>query len=224
MADFFQNGIFATIHKFRERPLEELEQELKQFSRKRPMALVLPSLYSELQGDALPRILDDLTHAHYLQEIVIGLDRANREEFQRAREFFSRLPQHHRVIWQDGPRMAELNKLLKSHGLSTGEPGKGRNAWFCFGYILAAGKARVVGLHDCDILTYDRSLLARLMYPVANPNFGIKFCKGYYARVSNKLHGRVARLFVTPLVRSLRKILGPLEYLEYLDTFRYPLA
>ncbi len=224
MADFFQNGIFATIHKFRERPLEELEQELKQFSRKRPMALVLPSLYSELQGDALPRILDDLKQAHYLQEIIIGLDRANREEYLDAREFFSRLPQPHRVIWQDGPRMSELNKLLKSHGLSTGEPGKGRNAWFCFGYILAAGKARVVGLHDCDIVTYDRSLLARLMYPVANPNFGIKFCKGYYARVSNKLHGRVARLFVTPLVRSLRKILGPLEYLEYLDTFRYPLA
>jgi len=38
------------------------------------------------------------------------------------------------------------------------------------------------------------------------------------------MHGRVARLFVTPLIRSMEKILGPLPFLTYLDSFRYPLA
>ncbi len=224
MADFFQNGLIATLHRLSDRPVESIEAELKKFSRKRPMALVLPALYSELEGEALPKIVEELKHVDYLQEIVVGLDRATKSEFEKAKEFFDQLPQPHRVIWQDGPEMLKLHELLHYHGLSIGEPGKGRNAWFSFGYILAAGRSRVVAIHDCDIVTYNREMLARLFYPVANPNFGIKFCKGYYARVTDRLHGRVTRLFVTPLVRSLKRILGELEFLNYLDGFRYPLA
>ncbi len=224
MADFFQNGLIATLHRLSDRPIESLEGELKKFSRKRPMALVLPALYSELEGEALPKIVEELKRVDYLQEIIIGLDRATKSEFEKAKEFFDQLPQPHRVIWQDGPEMLKLHELLHYHGLSIGEPGKGRNAWFSFGYILAAGRSRVVAIHDCDIITYNREMLARLFYPVANPNFGIKFCKGYYARVTDRLHGRVTRLFVTPLVRSLKRILGELEFLNYLDGFRYPLA
>ncbi len=39
-----------------------------------------------------------------------------------------------------------------------------------------------------------------------------------------KINGRVSRLLVTPLLRALKKILGDMEYLEYMDSFRYPLA
>ena len=93
------------------------------------------------------------------------------------------------------------------------------------GYVLATGKAESVALHDCDILTYDRGLLARLIYPVANPLFNYEFCKGYYARVADgKINGRVSRLLVTPLIRALQKVVGHNEYLEYMDSFRYPLA
>jgi glucosyl-3-phosphoglycerate synthase len=38
------------------------------------------------------------------------------------------------------------------------------------------------------------------------------------------MHGRVTRLFVTPLIRSLAEILGAMPLLTYLDSFRYPLA
>jgi glucosyl-3-phosphoglycerate synthase len=79
-------------------------------------------------------------------------------------------------------------------------------------------------VHDCDIITYNREMLARLCYPVAHPSFGFDFCKGYYARYTNKLNGRVMRLLLTPLLRSLKSILGPHPYLVYMDTFRYPLA
>jgi glucosyl-3-phosphoglycerate synthase len=93
------------------------------------------------------------------------------------------------------------------------------------GYTLAAGKCESVALHDCDIVTYDRSLLARLIYPVAHPRFNYEFCKGYYARVADgKINGRVSRLLVTPLLRALKKTLGDMEYLDYMDSFRYPLA
>jgi len=85
-------------------------------------------------------------------------------------------------------------------------------------------QARMVALHDCDILTYDREMLARLCYPVAHPSLGFDFCKGYYARVTDQLNGRVMRLLVTPFLRALKTILGTHPYLVYMDTFRYPLA
>ncbi|MEE2748431.1 MAG: glycosyl transferase, partial [Pseudomonadota bacterium] len=50
MADFYQNGIVTTLHNLTDRPVEDLERELMSFSRLRPMSLVLPSLFSELEG------------------------------------------------------------------------------------------------------------------------------------------------------------------------------
>lgn len=50
MGDFYQNGVITTLHNLCERPVQELEQELIKFSRSRPLSLVLPSLFSELEG------------------------------------------------------------------------------------------------------------------------------------------------------------------------------
>ena len=127
-----------------------------------------------------------------MNHITIGLDKADNKQFRNAKEFFSNLKQPHSVIWNDGPRMKALDKELNKKGLAPGEPGKGKNVWYCMGYVLARDEARSIALHDCDILTYDRELLARLVYPVANPLFNYEFCKGYYPRVgNNKLNGRV---------------------------------
>ena len=225
MVDFYQNGIVTTLHNLSERPVEELEQELAQFAKHRPMALLLPSLYSELQGPALPSIVEHIKQVPYLSQIVIGLDRASKDEYKHASEFFSGLPQHHRILWNDGPRLQALDKELAELGVAPKELGKGRNVWYCMGYILATGKAESVALHDCDILTYDRALLARLIYPVANPQFNYEFCKGYYARIADgKINGRVSRLLVTPLLRAFKRLVGHSEYLEFMDSFRYPLA
>lgn len=225
MADFYQNGIITTLHNLRQRSLEELESELRSFQKRRPMALVLPSLYSELEGEALPNIVQELSKVDYLDEIVIGLDRATEDEYRKALQFFKPLNQSFKLLWNDGPRLQALDKKLKQENLSPRELGKGRNVWFCFGYVLAADRAQSVALHDCDIVTYDRSMVARLLYPVANPNFNYKFCKGFYARVADgKMNGRVTRLLVTPLVRALKKVYGQNDYLEYIDSFRYPLA
>ena len=88
---------------------------------------------------------------------------------------------------------------------------------------LASARAESIALHDCDILTYHRSLLARLLYPVANPRFQYEFCKGFYPRFARgKLNGRVSRLFVTPVLRALKQVCGSSDYLEFMDSFRYP--
>jgi len=225
MADFYQNGIITTLHNLHQRSLEELESELQKFAKRRPMALVLPSLYSELEGEALPNIVQELSQVDYLDQIVIGLDRATQEQYQSALRFFKPLGDNVKVLWNEGPRLQALDQQLQAKNLAPKELGKGRNVWYCFGYVLAEDRAQAVALHDCDILTYDRGLLARLLYPVANPNFNYKFCKGFYARVANgKMHGRVTRLLVTPLVRALKKVYGQNDYLDYIDSFRYPLA
>lgn len=225
MGDFYQNGIVTTLHNLTDRPLEELEADLLRFSKSRPMSLILPSLYSELETDAMPLILSHLKEVKYLSQIVIGLDMADEGQYRHALKFFSELPQDNRVLWNDGPRLLALDADLEKMGLAPKERGKGRNVWYCMGYTLAAGKAESVGLHDCDIITYDRELLARLIYPVANPRFNYEFCKGYYARVAGgKINGRVSRLFVTPLIRALQRVLGHSDYLDYMDSFRYPLA
>ena len=225
MADFYQNGIITTLHNLTERHLADLESDLLRFSQQRPMGLLLPSLYSELEGEALPKIVANLKTVPYLSEIVIGLDSADQAQYINALKFFGGLPQHHRVLWNDGPRLKALDAELKALNLAPKEMGKGRNVWYCMGYILASGKVESIALHDCDIVTYSSELLARLIYPVANPLFNYEFCKGYYARINNgKLKGRVNRLLVTPLIRALKKVLGENDYLNYMDSYRYALA
>lgn len=223
--DFFQNGTITTLHKLCRRPIEETEAELKGFSAERPMALILPSLYSELEGPALPKIVEELKHATYISEIIVGLDQANENQFEHARAFFSVLPQNVHILWNDGSWLREIDTQLQAQDLAPTQPGKGRNAWYCMGYALALEHCEAIALHDCDILTYDRSLPARLFYPVANPAFSFDFCKGYYSRIDgDRLSGRVTRLFVTPLIRALKKVVGQMDYLEFMDSFRYPLS
>lgn len=230
MTDFFQNGNVTTLHNLSNRSVEDLETELLAFSKRRPMSLLLPSLYSELEGPALKHIVEELAEVKYLSEIVIGLDRADEKQYRHALQYFSKLPQHHRVLWNDGPRLLAIDAKLQELELAPQELGKGRNVWYCLGYILASGRAESVALHDCDIVTYDRELLARLIYPVANPNFSYEFCKGYYSRVANgKINGRVCRLLVTPLLRALKKvfnnqIFAASDYLDFMDSFRYALS
>ncbi len=225
MADFFQNGVIANLHNLVDRPVESLEAELNGFARTNPMGLVLPSLYSELEQPALETMVHALKDVNYLSEVVVGLDRADKAQFEHAREYFARMEQPTRILWQDGPRLRKIDKQLDALGLAPKEAGKGRNVWYCYGYILASGKSKAVAMHDCDIKTYSRDMLARLIYPVANPKFRYQFCKGYYARIAdNKLNGRVCRLLVSPLIRSLRKVIGPDPFLDYLDSFRYALS
>ena len=224
MADFYQTGVITTFHRFGGTDLERMESELTEFNRHRPIALVLPSTYAELESPAIKQIVKEIKEVSYLHEIVVTMGRTNQEQFKKAKEFFSSLPQRTRVIWNTGPAIGKLYKLLEENGLFVGEDGKGRSCWTAYGYILSREESKVIALHDCDVVNYSRELLGRLCYPVASPNIDYAFCKGYYARVTDRMHGRVTRLFVTPVIRSLEKILGPLPILNYLDSFRYPLA
>ncbi len=73
MSDFFQNGVVTVLHRLGQPNIEQLEVELAKHATGNPIALVLPSLYSELDRPAFKKILEDLTHVRYLNEVVIAL-------------------------------------------------------------------------------------------------------------------------------------------------------
>ena len=225
MSDFYQSGVITTLHMLGHRDLGSLEAELEQMVRKRPIALVLPSLFSELKGKALPGIRRELKKVKYLHQVVVSLGGTTKQsDFDKAKKFFSTLPHESKVIWNGGKRLQSIYRLMEKHHLPMGSDGKGRAAWIAYGYILASGKSRLIALHDCDILNYDRSLLARLCYPVVNPSLNYQFCKGYYSRVTDRMYGRVTRLYVFPLVRAFLQVVGPHPLLSFVNSFRYPLA
>ena len=230
MGSFYQNGIVANLHDFSygsssENNYKKLENELVQFSKDNPMELILPSLFSEINGSALPNIVNEINKTKFLNHVVVGLDKSNSQESKTAFKFFDQLKIPFSILWNDGPRLMELDEELKEKGLAPREFGKGRNVWYCIGMTLARGEAESVALHDCDILTYEKSLLAKLFYPVANPFFNFQFCKGYYPRVADgKMNGRVSRLLVFPLLLAMEKTIGKSEYLDFMKSFRYPLA
>ena len=225
MSEFSQNGVVATLHDFSNRDLKDLERDLKKFSNDRKMELILPCLYSELEGSALPNIVSEISKTNYLNHIIIGLDRANEAQAKKAWNFFKKLNCPFTILWNDGPNLLKLDKELKNYNLAPQELGKGRNVWYCLGMAIARGEARSIAFHDCDILTFDRRLLAKLFYPVVNPLFNFEFCKGYYPRVAEgKMNGRVSRLLVTPLLTAMEKTVGHNDYLDYMKAFKYPLA
>ncbi len=225
MGDFSQNGIISTLHDFKTKSTDEIEKELLEFSKERKMELILPCLYSELEGEALPKIVSEISKTKYLNHIIIGLDKANKSQAKDAWKFFKKLKTDFTILWNDGPRLLKLDEELKEKNLAPNQPGKGRNVWYCLGMSIARDTARSVALHDCDIKTYDRRMLAKLFYPVVNPVFNFEFCKGFYPRIANeKMNGRVARLLVAPLLIALEKTIGSSEYLQFMKSFKYPLS
>ncbi len=223
MSDYFQNGVITTFHKLGEVNIKRVEGELKKFSKRRPIALILPSLYREFASGALQNIMKILKNTSYFNQTVLCLDRANAEQFKKVKDHFAPYKRFF-IVWNDGPRMKRIYKALEKNNLSPGKTGKGRAVWIALGYVLAGGKSRVIAFHDCDIVNYTRAMVARLCYPVTTPHSEYEFCKGFYSRYTTKMYGRATRLFFTPFIRALEKILGYLPFLVYLDSFRYALA
>lgn len=225
MADFFQNGVITTLPKLGERTIEDMEAELMQFSQRRNMVLLLPALYSEFETPAMQTIIDELKDVRYLYRIILGLDQATEAQFEEVKARMSVLPCKVDVLWNDGPRIQQLYNELTDAGFpGLDTPGKGRNVWTMIGYGLTNEENYAFALHDCDILNYSRQIVARLFFPVVHPALDFEFNKGFYSRVTNKLHGRVTRLFYSPLIHSLEKVYGKSRYLDYMESFRYALS
>ncbi|MBV5259568.1 glucosyl-3-phosphoglycerate synthase [Synechococcus moorigangaii CMS01] len=222
--DFCQEFI-TTIHDLNP-DLNDLEKRLMNLRETCPMALLIPSLYEELERPALTRIKEHLKNCAYLRVINVCLYAETPAEYHQAVAFFRELPQKVNVIWTNGARVRGVLEKLAQQNLNLLDyRGKGWAVWLGLG--LSALEARAIALHDADIVTFDRALVAKLFYPIVEPEFGLAYNKAYYTRLSlenRAMNGRVVRLFVAPLLATLEDVLGRNAYLHYLKSYRYPLA
>ena len=224
MADFYQNGVITTIQNIKKRNIDDFEKDLLENARNRKIALLLPSLYSEFERPAMYKILEELKLTRSVHMIVLSLDQANKQQFLEVKNIMKDLPQKVRIIWNHGDRIQSLYDELIKEGFPLNIPGKGRVVWMALGYLLADNSSYAIALHDCDIINYEKGLVEKLVYPIVHRGLNYEFSKGYYARVTDRIYGRVKRLFYVPLIRALRSIVGPNDFLEYLDSFRYALS
>jgi len=221
MGDFWQNYV-PTLPLIRPEVWPQLEGRLAAAVRRKPVGVLIPCLYSDFQSPAMARILEVLSDIPYIRRVYVSLDRADAGEFETAvRTVTDVLGSRGVVVWNDSPRLQAHIQSIEAV-LPLGPRGKGRAVWTALGYVLGEGQVAVLAFHDADILTYDRAFLGRLLYPVIV--LGFQFAKGFYVRYGDQLYGRVVRLFYFPFVRALKQILGPLDFLEYMGDFRYPLA
>jgi glucosyl-3-phosphoglycerate synthase len=225
MGDFFQSGLVTTLHDFETCTLEQIENQLSDIKKRRDIALILPIIPRDLMSSSFKSIINELRHATYISEVVLSLGQtADIKDMVEARRQLQPLPQSHTVVWSSGPRVKVLFDELAANYLNIGPDGKGRGVWTALGYVLSNRKLWVIAVHDCDIRNYSRGMLARLCYPCAIRGMDFEFAKAYYMRVTDKIYGRVTRLFFTPLIRALQCIIGNQEFLNFLHSFRYPLS
>ena len=220
----FQQGLISTVHDYSLGNLDAVafNKELSQ----RPTTLLIPCLMEEFSRPALGLIRDTLSGLKGLNEMVVALAANSADDVKAAEQFFEGMPFPVRVHWTNGPAVRELLESVGELGLDvTGPPGKGWAVWQGLG--VACQNAEVVGLFDADIRTFGSAYPERMLRPLLDRSHGIAYVKAFYSRLSletQALQGRATRLFVGPLLASLEQIFGPLPYLAYLQSFRYPLA
>ena len=225
MPDFAQSGPITTIHDLGLMDVQQLEDVLIESTTEYKIGLVLPITAADMRAAPFAHIVDKLIDVPFIDTIVVVLNRAPEpEDYRECYGLVSKLGERAEILWTDGPRGTALLDELLAEDLSVSTPGKGRAVWLAFGYLLADPMLKAFALHDCDIVDYDRSILARLCLPMAHPSLDFDYCKAYYARCTHKMHGRVARLLVAPVLRAMISVAGEDDYLVFMSSFRYPLS
>jgi len=224
MSDFHQFGPVTAIPRLVSRDPEEMEHRLVELAQRFPVSLVIPMIPSEMDRPALGRILDELCAISWVDTLVVSLNRATLEDYRRALDYFSRYPARKRVLWSESPAITAFVSDMAAAGLYTGEPGKGRACWLAIGLILAEDRTSYIAFQDADVVNYTRWMLGRLVLPAIEPTVDFDFVKAYYSRVSDRLHGRVTRLLLTPVLGAFTRLIGQDPYIRYLSSFRYALS
>lgn len=223
MSDFYQSGCITTIHDLNTLRTEDLELMIKESGHR--SALLLPVTASDMRSESFEHIVNELAQTDYLTRIVVSLGVApHRDDYLETIERLRPIRTQVDVLWADSPGMLSFFDSLDDEFPAASLAGKGRSVWAAVGYILSAKDVDSIVLHDCDIVTYDRFMAARLIAPVSYHDSGFDFVKAYYARYTTKMHGRVVRLLVTPLIQALSQLTQHADLLQFLSSFRYPLA
>ena len=219
----FSQNVITTLHNIRVND-SLIEKEVEGFSQDRKCALVIPVLYRDLIAPPMKLIEQQFSKMDYLNGIIIPITVDKKTDFKRTVKHFAK-DKRVKVIWCESPRITNLLKEITGAGIDLPPwQGKGKAIWLAIG--LGSMDNYAIALHDADIETYDRHVVSRMLFPLLEPSLKYSFSKGYYSRLTdNRLYGRVARLFLWPLIDSLNKTFkGESMFLKYLRSFRYPIS
>ncbi|HEY2342010.1 MAG TPA: hypothetical protein VGH90_03220, partial [Chthoniobacteraceae bacterium] len=223
MADFAQTGLICTLQRLNETHLAQIEADLPALAADRPISLILPCHAGELEPPALSHICRELSGAAWLREVIVSMNGLDERAFAKATKLFATLPRT-RILWNDGPELAPRHASLLDCSPAELPHGKGFNVWAALGAITSEAASAIVATQDCDVASFQRVNLARLCYACAHPELHFSFAKMYYSRVTDRLYGRVTRLFLAPLLQALVRTSGHQPLLDFLLSFRYPLS
>jgi len=218
MSDFAQTGLICTLQRLNDTSAERIEAELSEHAAMHPITLIFPCHGKDLHQPALKGIVDQIAGARFLREVLISMNGWEEGAISVARKVFERLPQPHRILWNDAPR------VVAAKGVMAAPMGKGFNVWSACGVVIAEAQSQVIATQDCDVVSFRRENLARLCFAAVHPELRYDFAKMYYSRVTDRLYGRVSRLFLTPLLQAIVRVAGHQPLLDFLQSFRYPLA
>lgn len=226
MADFHQPRFVPTVHALGRGCSSLLAARVRARAEMlgRSTTVVLPALAIELEGQALPRIVQQLARMAVPDRVILVLGHATPSQRAAADALLEPLGSRASLICLDDERLPGILSRLKREGLEVVPQGKGYACWVGICAALASEGSDVIALHDCDIETYDSALVPRLVAPLVLPEEPADFAKGYYPRATARLNGRVTRLLVAPLLRALESLALPTSLPAFLAEFRYPLA
>ncbi|MBS3749719.1 MAG: glucosyl-3-phosphoglycerate synthase, partial [Candidatus Thermoplasmatota archaeon] len=106
----------ATLHEFNVGK-NQLMKTVSDCVVERPVSVVMPMLYKEINGDALGTIKKGLDKCTYLREIIIPLAAKDEKEFTHVKRFFSDLKVPHLIMWCNGPKIERLLEGLQAEGI-----------------------------------------------------------------------------------------------------------
>jgi len=210
VSDFAQTGLICTLQRLNDTHLPRIEAELTELARTRPIALILPCHGRDLEQPAFARLLDELPAADFLREIVVTVNEVPPAVRETLPARLAALPQKTTVLHNEA-RAGE-------------RAGKGANVRAAIAHLVRAGECEIIATQDCDVSSFRRADLARLCYAIAHPQLGYRFAKMYYSRVTDRLYGRVSRLFLAPMLHAIVRVAGHQPLVDFLLSFRYPLA
>jgi glucosyl-3-phosphoglycerate synthase len=215
----------ANIHDFY-LDFDTMSSHLRVLKPKFPSGLIIPIIGSDVQGDGLPKIVDEINQCDYLNKIFIALSAKTPKDYEEALRLSRKFKAPCDVIWCNKPEVLSVLEELKGKGLDVTQlSGKGKDVWIAIG--IASLELFAFAVHDADIDSYTKMLPTKMLYPVIEPKLDFFFAKGYYARINQenrRLYGRIHRLFINPLLEVLQEKLRYSKFLTYLQSFSYPLA
>lgn len=214
----------ANIHNFYS-DFDELSNKLLALKEKVPSGLIIPVFGSDIKNPSLHKIISEINQCTYLSKVFVALS-ATPEDHEEALKCCSSFKVPCEVIWCNKPEVLVVFEELKAKGLDvTQQWGKGKDVWIAMG--IASLELSAFAVHDADIISYNKLLPTKMLYPIIEPKLDFFCSKGYYARINpdtRKLYGRIHRLFINPVLEILQEKLHYSKFLTYLQSFSYPLA